>query len=196
MTKTIVPIVEGHGETTAIPVLLRKLLHEHFDVHDVNVDKPIRRTRSELVDPDQLARWVQIAAGTPECIGVVIILDSDNDCPAKLGPQLAEFASAKTDVPVCVVLAVREFEAWLLASADSIKGKAGLVEHLELPPDGPESKRDAKGWISRNMADKPYAETIHQAKITAWLDVQLASQNSRSFRKLVGDMGDLIRSAR
>jgi len=197
MTKKVVPIVEGHGEEDAVPILLRKLICEHLQACDIEVDRPIRKKRSELVNPDELARWVRIAAQVAGCVGIVVIFDADDDCAATLGPQLTEFAREHIEsIPVYVVLAVREYESWLLASIDSLKGKAGLRQDPELPSGGPESKRDAKGWIERNMIERPYVETLHQAKMTNWLDVNLAAKNSRSFRKLLNDVEDLVERVR
>ncbi|MCP5522700.1 MAG: hypothetical protein H7A46_14250 [Verrucomicrobiales bacterium] len=43
----VYPIVEGHGEVEAVPVLLRRLLAEAQCQH-IGVGRPIRRTQSQL----------------------------------------------------------------------------------------------------------------------------------------------------
>ena len=48
---TIQPIVEGHGEVAAVPVLLRRMLAEARTT-GVDIGKPIRRRRSQLA-----TRW-------------------------------------------------------------------------------------------------------------------------------------------
>lgn len=37
----LVPIVEGDGEKEAVPLLLRRVLHERLMMYDVNVLRPI-----------------------------------------------------------------------------------------------------------------------------------------------------------
>ena len=44
----IQPIVEGHGEVGAVPVLLRRFLQD-ADLFDVKVGNPIRCKRSQIV---------------------------------------------------------------------------------------------------------------------------------------------------
>ena len=56
----IQPIVEGHGEVTAVPVLLRRLRDE-AKAFAIDVNKPIRRRRSQLVEEAQLRRSIQLA---------------------------------------------------------------------------------------------------------------------------------------
>ena len=56
----IQPIVEGHGEVGAIPVLLRRFLTD-AGVHNIGVGKPIRRKRSELVQQASVHRSVRLA---------------------------------------------------------------------------------------------------------------------------------------
>ncbi len=192
--RKIIPIVEGHGELQAVPVLLRKLLYEHHKLYEVEVDKPIRRHRYDLATPEQLVRWVKAARHTPGCSAIVVIFDEDDDCTRELAPRLVEHARVAADgLPVYVVLAVREYESWLLASLESLKGQAGIVPDPACPENGPESVRDAKGWVSRNLASgRTYAPTVDQARLTAHLDPVLAYANSRSFRKLWHDVADLV----
>ena len=51
----IQPIVEGHGEVKAFPVLLRRLCNE-AQAFEIDVNAPIRRKRSELVKEDRAAQ--------------------------------------------------------------------------------------------------------------------------------------------
>ena len=43
------PIVEGHGEVGALPVLIRRIAHERLERFDFNVAKPFRMPRSKIV---------------------------------------------------------------------------------------------------------------------------------------------------
>jgi hypothetical protein len=70
---------------------------------------------------------------SPTAGGVLVLIDADDDCPAHLGPALlARAREARSDVPVSVVLANREFEAWFLAAAPSLAGNCGLG-HVDPP---------------------------------------------------------------
>ena len=52
-----------------------------------------------------------------------MLLDSDSDCPAELGPTIHGWAvEAEGGVPCGVVLAHREYEAWFLAAIESLRG--------------------------------------------------------------------------
>jgi hypothetical protein len=191
----IIPIVEGHGDERAVPVLLRKLLHEWHGQYDLRIDTPVRRHRDELAKPDGIRRWVRTVRMDPECAAIIVLFDADDDNAADLKPLLeAAGAEVAGSTPVYVAIAVREYEAWLLASVESLQGRAGLKPDPVLPTNGPESVRDAKGWVERNMiAGRTYAETVDQEKLTALLDPRAAYRNSPSFRSLFDDMADLVK---
>ena len=53
MPVKIIPIVEGHGEVAAVPVLLRRIA-KRLNAYDVQVGKPIRCQRHNL---SRLANW-------------------------------------------------------------------------------------------------------------------------------------------
>jgi hypothetical protein len=171
---TIACLVEGHGEVRAVPALLRRLA-QHRDIWHLRVPTPQRVPRSRLVNRGELVTQVQaIARRVPGPGGVLVLLDADDDCPAKLGVDLqAQAQAARPDKKVAVVLANKEFEAWFLASAGS------LAAGFEPPPE-PEAIRDAKGWLAHRMR---YRETVDQARLAAQFDLTAARQNARSFDK-------------
>jgi hypothetical protein len=111
-------IVEGHGEVQAVPVLLRRLASTLDPALSLQVAQPIRVTKSKLLRPRELERTVELAARKVGSAGAIfILLDSDDDCPATLGPELLQRArAARGDVPIAVVLAKREFEAWFVVA--------------------------------------------------------------------------------
>jgi hypothetical protein len=116
MTPLIVPIVEGQGEVEAVPILLRRVLHSQT-AYSVDVRRPIRVKRNQVVKPGELERAIELAALQPNCRAILILLDADDDCPAVLGPELLLRAqAARPDVPCSVVLAKSEFEAWFVGS--------------------------------------------------------------------------------
>jgi len=123
--------------------------------------------------------------------GILVVLDSDEDCPARLGPELLErVRAARRDLPSAVVLAKREFESWFLASAESLRGCHRLPEDLELPRE-PEEIRGAKEWLSRHIPDGAYASTVDQAALVHALDLTLA-RRSPSFNKCYRDVTRLL----
>jgi hypothetical protein len=192
----ITSIVEGHGEVKAVPILIRRVVEQVDATLLVQTPMPIRVPRSKLVKDGEIERHVELAAGKiQERGGILVLVDADEDCPRELGPSLLKRARrARADVPVAVVLAKREFEAWFLAAAASIAGKRRLAGDLT-PPADPESITGAKGWLTARMPrSHPYHETTDQAALTACFDLALARRAS-SFDKCYRDIERLVREA-
>ena len=189
---TIQPIVEGHGEVRALPVLLRRILHE-MEVWEVGVGRPIRYSRGQLVQEPFLKMGVELAGRWKDCGAVLVLMDSDGECPAQLGPRLYRWAAA-TAVPCEVVLAHREYEAWFLAAVESLRGHGGLREDAEPYPD-PENPRGAKAKIVERMRDgRTYLAKTDQAALSARFSLSDAYGRSRSFRKFVTAVGSLVQA--
>lgn len=189
----IYAIVEGHGEVTAVPVLLRRLLHIHAQCYTVEPGAPIRRTSSEFRREDAVRRAVMLALSQPDCAAVLLLFDGEDDCPAQMGAQVRAWAQAAArGVPCEVVVAYREYETWLLAAVESLRGKCHIA-HDAVAPANPELKRDSKGELERFMPrTASYAETIHQVALSAQFDMALAYRRNRSFRKLTKAVGELL----
>lgn len=181
----IVPIVEGHGEIEAVPVLLKKIAQE-FSVYP-HINPPARvKAGSFLNDPDYFAKYVTLAANkAAQAAGsglVFIILDCEDSCPAVLGPDLLRKANAvRSDVDYMVSLAFREYETWFLAAAESLRTFWELPGGL-LPPTDPEAIRNAKGWLGDRMPHG-YDPLRHQAPFTWQMDLN-AAKSVPSFRRL------------
>ncbi len=188
-------IVEGHGEVEAVPVLLRRLQAEAGS-YNFQIGRPIRRKRSELSTEDQLRRSVRLALGTPECCGILILFDSDDDCPAVVGPQVQQWARTEAGEIACeVVLAHREYEAWFLSAAESLRNFRGVEPDAVSHPE-PETVRDCKGALEEKMlAGVSYFPTVDQAAFTAQFDIARAHLASRSFRRLTTAFGNLVQAA-
>ncbi|MFT3662918.1 MAG: DUF4276 family protein [Gordonia sp. (in: high G+C Gram-positive bacteria)] len=179
----IAPIVEGKGEQEAIGVLIRKIAAVQGTY--VDVAPPFRVDSAKMRKPEELKRAILVqSARVPGNGGVLIVRDGDDkdvDCVVELA---AELASTVTQVGAIaeVVIAAPEFEAWILASIDTV-GSHRLISDTT-PILDPESRRDAKGRLRAVMSES-YRETIHQAAFAQLIDVGRASQRSRSFRRLV-----------
>ncbi len=195
---SIACIVEGHGDVKAVPLLVRRIVHEIDPSVTLAIPEPaIRVSRSSLVKIGELERAVTLAANKNAAPGgVLVLVDADDDCPAELGPKLLSRAQAvRADAPVAVVLANHEYEAWFLASAIALRGKQGLLETLE-PPADPESVRGAKEWLRERMSgSRTYRETVDQPALTRLLDVQSARQ-AASFDKLHRDITHMVEQLR
>jgi hypothetical protein len=62
MVTRIAPIVEGHGDVLAVPLLIRRIAAELDPTAFVHVERPIRRPRYTLVRPGELEQAVEVAA--------------------------------------------------------------------------------------------------------------------------------------
>jgi len=117
----------------------------------------------------------------------MIVLDIDDDCAEEviesLTPSLGEattFDNAK------LVFAVREFEGWLLASAETLEPGVNSYEG------NPESVRDAKGKLEEHLGALFYDERSDQPRYAAKMDFSQVYRQCRSFRKFVKDFALLL----
>ena len=190
----IQPIVEGHGEVKALPVLLRRLITE-AQVWGIDVGRPIRRPRSKLLRESELRVAVRLALAQPDCSAVLILFDGNSDCPAELGPAVQDWAAAEAGgVPCEVVIAHREYEAWFLAAIESLRGHR-LIRADALPHPTPEQPRGAKSHLEARMeSGATYLETTDQPALSASFSLADAYRRSRSFRKLANAFGRLVSS--
>jgi hypothetical protein len=188
----IYPIVEGHGEVAAAPILLRRLLEE-ANCNHIGVGHPIRRTQSQLRSKEGIQAGVHLARLQPECAAVVILFDGEDDCPKKISAQIRTWVrEAAAGTPCDVVVAYREYETWFLATIESLRGRHG-ISRTATAPANPESRRGAKEALEEFMPrDRAYSETGDQPGMSSLFDMRLAHQRSRSFRKLVKAIGDIL----
>ena len=175
----IVPIVEGPGDETAAPLLLRRVLYERMS-SSIDVKRPKKaKGRPGLIN--RLEDFLAYASRTEGCAGILVLLDSDRDCPTELGTELAHRATAAAvGKPVAVVCAKREYENWFLASDDEFTGDM-------------EEFSGAKDWLTRKMSPgRAYKETTDQASYTRDIDIETAFLASRSFRRLCNAVEELV----
>ncbi len=190
-------LVEGEGEVEALPILVRRIAARIDPGLYVQVPRPVRVKRTRLgTQFGDLQNGVEVVVGEIQQPGAILALfDADDDCPATFGPALrAQLLSLRSDIPLGVVLAKREYEAWFLAAAESLRGRRGLPADLEAPAD-PESIRDAKGWLRRRMpAARKYTERSDQPALSALFDIDRAIGASGSFSKCCREIEKLLRS--
>jgi hypothetical protein len=184
----IQPIVEGHGEMTAVPELLRRVMTA-LGTFGVRVRPPIRRPRSDFFMEDRFRGSIQLARLQPDVQAILAVFDLDDDCARDVVPMLLGWGRQEAlSLPFGVALARREYEAWFLAAIESLRGKRRIRADATSPAD-PEAIRDAKGAVSRFMSPvKPYQETADQVALSAQFDLGLTYRRASSFRKLVREL--------
>lgn len=193
----VASIVEGDGEVRALPILLRRMAEWKSPGVVVNPLTPIRVRRDRFLNRDDEFRK-QLLLASAKCGDqgwILIVLDADDDCPAKLGAEILRRAG--NHVPhrrVSVVLANREFEAWFIAAVRSLDGLRGLSLPEAVQPDA-EVPRDAKGWIEKYMHGS-YRVLLDQPAFAARFDLQQAFDGSRSFRKFCAEWEKQIQDHR
>jgi len=176
----IVAIVEGQGDAEGVPTLARRLVLAAGGFANF---RPHRVKRHKVVKPGELERVIEFAAMQEECDGILVVLDADDDCPVDLARDLLERAiTVASHLPISVVIANREFEAWIIAGIEGTRGQRGIPTDAECPSD-PDAGASPKGYLDRLMVGRTYLETDDQAAFAERLNPSLARTRSRSFRK-------------
>jgi hypothetical protein len=193
----IVPVVEGHGEVQAVAILLNRLIAE-FDLGvQIEIAPAIRQPKASLIKEGGLENAVKVAAIKTEGNGAILILiDSDGECPRTRAPELlARAQKARADKKISLVLAHHEYEAWFLASASSLKGCRRLSDEIE-DHSTPESVQNCKGWLEESMPrTSKYSETADQPALTAIFDLARA-RKAPSFDKLYREFQLMCQAAK
>ncbi|NWF94518.1 MAG: DUF4276 family protein [Candidatus Thorarchaeota archaeon] len=195
---SIVPVVEGDGEVEAVPLLLRRFL-ERMNREDIIVARALNaHGRSNITKPGGFERLVEYAQRKDGAAGILVLIDADSDCPKELVTGLCIRAKQSHLVcPLVLIAAKPEYEAWFLASIETIRGRTlagtpGLDSETSFEGD-PERIRGAKEILGQHMGvGRTYKETLHQAPMTEYLDLNLAIQRSRSFRRLGNTLKQLL----
>lgn len=192
MTRAIVPIVEGHSEVFSVPILLRRLMQQG-GTYDLEVAKPFRVKRDLVVRPGGLEKALEFASlSRPNAVAILVLLDADDDCPAKLGPELAKRCLDATQLPTLVVHATREFEGWILGAKESLRGVRG-IRNDAVAPEKPERIRGAKERLSKNMeGSRRYLSVDDQPAFVERMDFELAHARCPSFARFVRRFGGLV----
>jgi hypothetical protein len=197
----LVPIVESDGEVQAVPILVREIC-SRFRALQWQVGTPKNaHGRDNLMKAGGLERLVELAWRQRDCGGVLVLLDSHGRyCPMTLAQSLgARVRQMGARHSVSIVVAHHEYEAWFLASLDTIVGRRfgghyGLRASLSAPPDC-ESVQNPKRWLNRHFPrGRIYKETSDQPAMTTLIDHDTALARSRSFRRLHSAVEKLLAS--
>ena len=203
MTVYVAPIVEGHTEVACLERLLHRVwLELPTALNRIHVLPPSRGNRSSLarVGNPELETKVNEGGATlrrrlsreADSSGfILLLLDADDDCPARLGPELLARASAiRPDIHIACVLANRQFENWFKAAAGSLAGVGKLPADLVAVAD-PESGRGA-AWLTEQMkrldSKSEYKKPGDALLLTQRMDLALCRANSPSFARLCREL--------
>ena len=189
----IVPIVEGPGDIEAVPELIRRILYDIYHAYDWQIAHPLK-TNNLTTFRQRVNDFMMYARGIPDCGAVLVLLDLDDGCPKDEALSLAQEIrnGYYFSHPVGVVLAHCEYEAWFLASLDTIAGNCDLPKDLSYSEPA-ENRRGVKEWLTEQMPPGiAYRETYHQVRMTQFIDLSLAQSRSRSFQRLCHAISQLI----
>lgn len=181
----LLSIVEGQGDEKAVSVLLRRILVDHgrYDI--------------ELLPPHRRGEYPKVAknfdnyflAAIKERASILWIMDFDAegyDCPyQEASTLLARAHKLRPAWPIKVAFLVKEYEVLFLHDEHATRAVFTDIPRETAFPGEPETIRNAKGWLSlQRPPGCAYKETVHQAKITAHLDLGLLRERSGDFAHL------------
>lgn len=191
----VAAIVGGEGEVESVPILFRRIAETLDPGMIVHVKPPLRVPESRLKRAGELEKHVEFSARrVGRHGGIFILLDCDwpGGCPKNDAPAWLQRArSARPDMEISLVLANREYEAWFLAAAESLRGRCALPSDL-IPPQNPEEIRGAKEWLRKHMPRiRKYRATVDQPALTSVFDIQ-AARRADSFDKCYREIVRLL----
>lgn len=183
--KRLLPIVEGHGEIKAVPLLIRRIL-EAQEIFEV-----------QILSPRRYGEYPSVAKNFDNCFQAAIkenapilwIMDFDSknyECPVQEASNLlSRAAKLRPGWPLKIAFLVKEYETLFLIDEAASRAVFPDISSNIVFPEAPEDIRDAKGWISQHRpSGMAYKETVHQEKITARLDLELLRARSPDFAHL------------
>jgi hypothetical protein len=191
---SILTIVEGDGDLAAVPMLVRRILHETLQVYDVQVLRPQKRGEWPRVKRE-FDRFYQVARLDAAPILWVLDFDCDDCVDVEAESRWARERARELDPAGRLELAfmVKEYESLFLAEQSCVrKSFSSLPADAKFPAD-PERVRDAKGWISENLPKGvAYKPAVDQARLTAMLDLTRLAERSPSFVRFQNCIKNLL----
>ena len=221
--------MEGKGDKAAVPVLARRVLSAIGGTDALFVDngEPFKVKGIGTLVKNSYAdwhRWLGAAGRTRKNIGaVLLVLDGDADqvpqkwasyaatykttdfCAYRVAAMLAHEARssrAGDAFSLSVVFAMKEFEAWLVAGVESLRGEMLAEGRGTVPADATppgididiEAKRDAKGVLSELIPG--YVQSLDQAVLAEKVDLTMVAQRCKSFRRFQSTIEKMVNAAR
>jgi hypothetical protein len=214
----LVLFVEADSDARAVAVLVRKLLTRlnAWDCVQLDAAPFVVRNITNLTgntgnNASNWPRWLEAAQRRRDFGGVLLVLDGDarmvegQEFCAKIAAQLlgrrAREVGAGSRFSVACVFACREFESWLLAGIESLKGRPlpdgryAIAQDAVPPPDTETNPRDAKKALGQWM--KGYRPSTDQALLAEMLDLDhVCDRGPRSFIRFVHAVEQLVEAFR
>jgi hypothetical protein len=196
----VAPIVEGDGEYHCVRILLERIWYELLGGEYIKVVRPTRHPSGQLLKPDGMRNAVRLAVDNlndPPVTGdpglVLILIDADEKCPGRLGPELLAIArEANSAVDVACALANLEYETWFVGAAESLSKYLNLSS-TPVMTELPEAARHKKAWVEQRFRRGKYSETQDQPRLTREMDLALCRKRSPSFDKLCRELERRLR---
>jgi hypothetical protein len=223
--KRLVIFVEGKGDVSAVPALARAVVAQIGASDVLHVDnEPFRVNGLGTLVKNQCRdwhRWIGAAGKRKDVGAILLVLDGDIDrvpgtwaqytatyntdafCPFRVAALLtneARSSRAGEAFSLAVVFPMREFEAWLVASIESLRGvqlaegRGFVPEDARFPEIDIEVKRDAKGTLATIIPG--YKQSLDQGILATRVDLNLAQQRSKSFARFLRAIEKLASAVR
>jgi len=227
LPKRLVIFVEGKGDLKAVPTLAERVVQRVGAYDALFVDhEPFRVSGvGTLVKKNcfDWHRWLNAAGRTRRNLAaVLLVLDGDLDrvpetwtpysdryrstdfCPFRVAAMLGQEARssrAGDAFSLATVFAMREFEAWLVAGVEGLRGlplpeeRGAVPGTAAFPGIDIETKRDAKGELRAIISG--YSEMLDQGVLAANVDLDRALERCRSFRRFenaIRQLADAVRN--
>lgn len=228
--KRLVCFVEGQGDRAAVPILARRVLRRinATDVLFVDADPFNAQKLGKLLKTEKgkaQPNWTRLlgAAGLERqnLSAVLLVLDGDVDrvsknwksyvdryktdafCARDVAATLADDARAARAgdaFSVAVVFAMKEFEAWLLAGVESLRGvwladnRAKVAADAACRDIDPEEPRGVKAHLKSIIPD--YQQSLDQGVLANAVDLDAVLAKCRSFRRFCSAIQQLTDATR
>lgn len=178
-------IIEGAGDDAALPILLRRHLQDKSDFRDVlGKGIPIKGV-SNATKVDGIEGYVSAAASRPGCLGILVVLDTDESAPSELEQALRDRIMGRVAQPFVVACAERDYEDWLYASVETLE--LGEIVYNE----------GTRGALAieeavKHLTGRSYTKPIWQPRLTHRMDIPLARSRSPSLDKMLSEFDGLM----
>jgi hypothetical protein len=189
-------LVDGRAEYAALPHLLERIVSPHTILRN-----PLLCDIQPFASPAQIAHVasksfpILLHRGADR---ILILIDKETrqDCTAELAAAVEKEANSRLgrpDVMAKVIFKVKMFENWFVADPEALQGISGLFEKVERIAKQVTPNRadvvDALGLLKTCSKDRTFDKVRDGVAICKVLDPTRAAAGSRSFRKLLKELG-------
>lgn len=184
-------LVEGDGDVSAIPALIRRVVSSCGLHNIVPCSNPIKCGEIPKLRRDgELEKFARYACTRRDGTAVILVVDSDDDCPVDTSIEFTRrvLPIAQTyQKKIGIGFMHREFETLFLYSLQDLAAKypnhGWCLSEDDQTRDWDEV-RGAKGALNRRMKDYSYKETRDQAKFVSAIDTNALIGKCRSLAHL------------